>query len=79
MENLTIEILADPEVGGFTARIPDIPAYGEGTTEELAISDLKESLRAYIEAFGIEDAMSRVNPPSVLRHLEVSLREFSLA
>jgi predicted RNase H-like HicB family nuclease len=50
---LIVELIPDPELGGFTARIPDIPAYGEGETEDEAIVDLKEALRAYIEAFGI--------------------------
>ena len=49
---LTVELIPDPEFGGFTARLPDIPAYGEGQTEDEAIADLKEALRAYIEAFG---------------------------
>jgi len=49
---LTIEIIPDPELGGFTARLPDIPAYGEGETEHEAIEDLKEAIRGYIETFG---------------------------
>ena len=47
---LLVELIPDPELGGFTAPIPDIPAYGEGETEDEAIVDLKEALRAYIEA-----------------------------
>lgn len=54
---LTAELIPDPEEGGFTARVPDIPTYGEGETEEEAIADLKEALQAYIEAFGLEDAL----------------------
>ena len=42
---LTAELIPDPEEGGFTARVPDIPAYGEGETEEEAIADLKEALQ----------------------------------
>ncbi|MEX2172492.1 MAG: hypothetical protein WD851_24435 [Pirellulales bacterium] len=49
---LTVELIPDLEEGGFTARLPDIPAYGEGETEEEALSDLKEAIRGYIEAFG---------------------------
>ena len=30
---LTVEIIPDPDQGGFTARLPDIPAYGEGETD----------------------------------------------
>ena len=79
MDRLTIELIPDPEQGGYTARVPDIPAYGEGATEEAAISDLKEALRAYIEAFGLKDAIARVNPPTKLKQLSISLKDFSLA
>jgi predicted RNase H-like HicB family nuclease len=67
---LTVELIPDPEIGGFTARLPDIPAYGEGETEDEAIADLKEALRAYIEAFGIDDARARANVP-----LEIALSQ----
>lgn len=65
MQRLTVELIPDPEVGGFTARVPDIPAYGEGETEEEAIADLREALRGYVEAFGLEDALGRMShrPP----------------
>ena len=56
--SLTIEVIPDPEQGGFTARLPDIPAYGEGETEQEAIDDLKEAVRGYIETFGLEDALA---------------------
>ena len=55
---LMIELIPDPEEGGFTARLPDVPAYGEGASEEAAIADLRKALRAYIETFGCEDTMS---------------------
>jgi predicted RNase H-like HicB family nuclease len=57
---LLIELIADPEEGGFTARMPDIPAYGEGQTEEEAIADLWVAMKGYIETFGVEDAVRRV-------------------
>lgn len=75
MKRLTVEMIPDPDLGGFTARVPDIPAYGEGETEADAIADLKEALRAYIEAFGIEDAAARLNPPSSLRQLDLELED----
>jgi predicted RNase H-like HicB family nuclease len=71
MQGLTVEIIPDPEQGGFTARVPDIPAYGEGDTEDEAVADLKEALAAYVEAFGLEDALSRVNAPVSLRQLDM--------
>lgn len=45
MNGLPVELIPDPEVGGYTARVPDIPAYGEGGTEEQALADLKEALQ----------------------------------
>ena len=64
MNRLTVELIPDPELGGYTARVRDIPAYGEGETEEEAIADLKEALGAYIQAFGLEEATTRPNPPA---------------
>jgi predicted RNase H-like HicB family nuclease len=60
LATIVIDIVPDPEYGGFSARIPDIPAYGEGETEEEAIADLRNSLTGYIEAFGVADAISRI-------------------
>ncbi len=57
---LAVELIPDLEQGGYTARVPDIPAYGEGDTPKEAIADLREALKGYIESFGLEDAMSRV-------------------
>ena len=76
MKQLTVEIIADDEVGGFTARVPDIPAYGEGETEDAAIADLKEALAGYVETFGLEDALSRVVSPTV-RKLDWNLAELT--
>lgn len=75
MKRLTVELIPDPDLGGYTARMPDIPAYGEGETEEDAIADLKEALSAYIDAFGLEDAVARLNSPSSLRLLDVELED----
>ena len=70
-KRLIVELIPDPEVGGFTARVPDIPTYGEGEAEDEAIADLKEALAAHIEAFGLEDATMRLNAPSSLRRLDL--------
>jgi predicted RNase H-like HicB family nuclease len=79
MQGLTVEIIPDPEQGGFTARVPDIPAYGEGATEDEAVADLREALAAYVEAFGFEDALSRVNAPISLRLLDLRLEDLARA
>lgn len=78
MNKLTIEIIPDHELGGYTARVPDIPAYGEGQTEEAAITDLKDAVRVYIETFGLEDALSRLNSSMTLREINVGLKDFSV-
>jgi predicted RNase H-like HicB family nuclease len=78
MSPLMIELIPDPEAGGFTARLPDIPAYGEGESEEAAIADLREAIRAYIDVFGLDDAMSRVVSPT-LRPAGWELKELACA
>lgn len=78
MARVVVEIIPDPELGGFTARLPDVPAYGEGETEQDAIADLKEALRGYIETFGLEDATSRLATPSI-REVEWDLDELAHA
>jgi predicted RNase H-like HicB family nuclease len=50
--HVQVHIEHDPEVGLFSAYVPDIPGCGEGATEAAAIDDLKESLRAYIDSRG---------------------------
>lgn len=75
MHRFTVEMIPDADLGGFTARIPDIPAYGEGGTEDEALADLQEALRTYVEAFGLDDALARVNSPVALRVFEIELDE----
>lgn len=74
--SITVELIPDVEFGGYTARIPDIPAYGEGETEDAALADLREALKAYLEAFGIEDAVSRICFPK-LRVTDWDLEELA--
>jgi len=76
MKSITVELIPDQEQGGFTARIPDIPAYGEGDTETEAIADLKEAVRGYIETYGLEDALSRLTEP-VVRQLDWDLADLA--
>lgn len=78
MKPITLEIIPDAKVGGFTARILGIPAYGEGESEEAAIADLKEGVGAYVSAFGMDDALAHITSPAV-RTLDVTLEEFSRA
>ncbi len=75
MKRLMVELIPDPDFGGFTARVPDIPAYGEGETEEDAIADLKVALSAYLEEFGLDEATARLNLPVSLRSLDLELED----
>ena len=74
---LQVELIPDSEQGGFTASVPDIPAYGEGETEEEAINDLKEALRAFIEAVGLDETLSRIRPYAVVREVDLDLAELA--
>lgn len=74
---ISVELIPDPEQGIITARVPDLPAYGEGSTEEEALADLRVAIRGYIETFGLEDALSRVNPPAALRQLNWNLADLA--
>ena len=74
---ITVELIPDPDEGGYTARLPDIPAYGEGETEDAAIADLKEALRGYIETFGLDDALARISSPSAIRQMNWNLTELA--
>ncbi|MBI1812531.1 hypothetical protein HY285_00020 [Candidatus Peregrinibacteria bacterium] len=71
LPTVTIELIPDPELGGFTAHVSSIPAYGEGETEEEAIADLKVGLQGYVEEYGIEQTLSRIIPSFAVRTLNL--------
>jgi predicted RNase H-like HicB family nuclease len=62
----------DDEANLFSAYVPDIPGCGEGETVADAIADLKESLRAYIEARGIDKAISCIRPRAQVLELDLT-------
>ena len=68
LPNVTVEFIPDEE-SGFTAHIPDIPAYGEGETKEEALADLKIGIQAFIEENGMEATLVRLNSPSELQEV----------
>ncbi len=74
-KGLSVELIPDPELGGFTAHVPNIPAYGEGETEQEAVADLKEALEGYIEAFGLDDALLRLSNPSKILFVNWTLED----
>jgi len=79
MGKINVELIPDLELGGFTARICGLPAYGEGKTEKDALADLKEAIIAYIEAFGTKNVMSIINAHSRQHLVSVPLNELALA
>ena len=44
-----------------------------------ALADLKEAIQGYVETFGLEDALARVNSPVSVRQIEWNLSESRLA
>ena len=80
MDHIPVEFVHDPQEGGFTARIPDIPAYGEGDNEESALADLREAVSAYISAYGTADALARLNSQIRIQEIRASsLKDFAFA
>ena len=67
---ITVELIPDHEQGGFTARLPDCLPTARGRPKYEAIADLREALCGYIEAFGLDDAVSRVSSPSAIRQVD---------
>lgn len=67
-----VHVEYDDETNLYSAYVPDIPGCGEGETQAEAIADLKESLRAYIEARGIEKALSCIRPRAQVLELDLT-------
>ncbi len=74
MESMRVPVHVehDDEANLYSAYVPDIPGCGEGETQAEAIADLKESLRAYIEARGIEKALSCIRPRAQVLELDLT-------
>ncbi len=69
---VTVHLEHDDEANLFSAFVPDIPGCGEGGTVDEAIADIKESLRAFIEARGIEKAISCIRPRAQVLELDLT-------
>jgi predicted RNase H-like HicB family nuclease len=74
METLRVPVHVehDEEAKLFSAYVPDIPGCGEGATEAEAIADLKDSLRAYIAARGLDKAISLIRPRAQVLELDLA-------
>ena len=69
---VSVQLEYDAELKRYSAYVPDIPGCGEGDTPEEAVSDLQESLRAYIEVRGLEKAISLIRPVTEIRQLDLT-------
>jgi predicted RNase H-like HicB family nuclease len=67
-----VHIEYDDEAQLFSAYVPDIPGCGEGATQAEALADLKESLRAYIDARGLDKAISLIRPRAEVLELDLA-------
>ena len=72
LTRVPVHIEHDDEANLYSAYVPDIPGCGEGETVDAAIADLKESLRAYIEARGIEKAIASIRPRAQVLELDLA-------
>ena len=61
------------------ARLVMRPSHA-GLLEENALADLREAVKAYIEEYGFEDALERINPNIKIREIKASsLKDFTFA
>ena len=67
--NVAVLFIPDKEQGGYTAYVPDIPAYGEGKTKNEAIADLKMGIQVYVDEFGLEETLSRISGVSAIQQM----------
>ncbi|MFO0949487.1 MAG: hypothetical protein U1D30_26835 [Planctomycetota bacterium] len=75
--NVAIQFVTGTENGRFVATLPDIPATGEGNTTADAIQDLKRSLRDYIDAIGLDEALTRLSALAEVRQLDWKLHDLA--
>ena len=63
-----VQLIPDPDVGGYTVVVPDLPGcISEGDTEEEALTNIQEAIELYVEY--LIDQGRPVPPPSRATHL----------
>jgi hypothetical protein len=75
MLRLPVEFIPDPELGGYTAQIPGVPAYGEGPSKSEAVADLRLAFGAYVEEFGFKNTLAKVNRAAELQEFEFPVKQ----
>ncbi len=63
---ITAELIADPNSGGYTAYCPEFDVMTQGDDPDDALTNLKEAVRGYIKVTGIK------------KEVIISSRKFSL-
>ena len=55
-KKMLVQLIPDPTLGTFTARVPEVPGCGEGDTPEEAVADLWDALIGFVTSAGPEEA-----------------------
>lgn len=69
---ISAELIPDPKNGGYTVYCPEFDVMTQGDNPNKAISNLKEALRGYIKAIGINQAFKEYRHP-IRELIEVSV------
>lgn len=72
MDVVTVAFVWDEKLRRFSAYIPDVPAYGEGTTKEEALADLRKAIALYVEEVGRDHFLSEVVAPLEYEKFQLS-------
>ena len=61
---VSVTMTYDEKLRQWGAWLPDVAAYGTGTTPEEALEDLKKALKLYVEEVGRERLLEEIAPPA---------------
>lgn len=61
---VSVALTYDEKIGQWGAWLPDIAAYGAGSTPQEAMVDLRHALTLYCEEVGQEKMMEEIAPPT---------------
>lgn len=65
VRRMQVEYIPDRNIGGYTARVPQVPVFGEGESKEEAFSHLESALRLFIVHEGrskLEELLNQKTP-----------------
>ncbi|MEW6557173.1 MAG: type II toxin-antitoxin system HicB family antitoxin [Elusimicrobiota bacterium] len=67
---ISVELIPEPEEGGFTVYCPELDIYSQGDNEKDALRNIKEAAELHIEEIGIDKLELR---KIVRKELEMAL------